>query len=341
MKRVPVSVVIPTYNSAPYVVEAIDSVFAQSVQPTEIIVVDDGSTDDTGQRLAALYDGRIRYIYQENAGVSAARNRGIEAANGDFIAFCDADDVWHPQKLELQMEAFARIPAAGVVGSKGFILPIDSLPQLDALKDNQILPVTWRQLVVKNHVCNSSVVVRSNILNIAGPFDTTLQGPEDHDLWIRISEFSTIVNLDLRLTGYRIVAGSVSRQPKRCEDGMLGILKKLDQRRAWRGHWLLRRKAHSYVAHSCAFLYSAAGDLRGALAHSIRSLLCYPLPYRPSETDTWLERPKRLAIIILRMLKIKSLDPHTVALLRALEAKKAEAADIFDPELNGHAHPSA
>jgi hypothetical protein len=122
---------------------------------------------------------------------------------------------------------------------------------------------------------------------------------------------------------------------------MLRVLHKLDARHAWKGHWLLRRKAYSWVEHTAGFLYSAYGDLGEALKHSLGCFITYPLPYRRSETITWFERPKRLAMIVLRLLKIKSLDPHTIALRRALEAKSAEAADIFDPELNGHAHPSA
>jgi glycosyltransferase involved in cell wall biosynthesis len=346
MKRAPVSVVIPSYNSARYIVETIDSILAQTVQPAEIIVVDDGSTDESAQILAARYDGRIRYIYQENAGVSAARNRGIEAANGDFIAFCDADDIWHPQKLEFQMDAFARIPAAGLVGTKGYILPgagagADAVARYDGLPENVCHFVTWPQLVVKNYICNSSVVVRSSILNIAGDFDTNMQGPEDHDLWVRIAEISTVVNIQYRMTGYRMVPGSVSRQPKRCHNGMIRVLEKLDERKAWKGHWLLRRKAYSYVEHTCGFLYSAAGDLRTALKQSLRAFVTYPLPYRRREVNTHFERPKRLFMIVLRILRIKSPDPHTTALRRALEAKDAEAADIFNSDLNGHATPSA
>src|ERR1044072_212389 len=135
MKRASVSVVIPTYNSGPYLLEAIDSLLAQTLLPSEIIVVDDGSSDDTPARLKD-YRGRIRYIYQENMGVSAARNRGIEAANGDFIAFLDADDIWHPRKLEFQMETFARIPALGLVGTKFFYIPIKRFPAASELPPN-------------------------------------------------------------------------------------------------------------------------------------------------------------------------------------------------------------
>ncbi len=122
MKRANVSVVIPTYNAASWIAETLESVLAQTVQPAEIIVVDDGSTDDTAVVLDP-YQNRIRHICQDNAGVSAARNRAIEAANGEFIAFLDSDDIWHPQKLEYQMDVFAH-PRAGTAWNPGLFHPL-------------------------------------------------------------------------------------------------------------------------------------------------------------------------------------------------------------------------
>lgn len=106
-----VSVIIPTYNRAYCVVEAIESVLGQTFQDFELIVVDDGSTDATAEVLAPYVD-RIRYIYQKNAGVSAARNTGIRAARGQWIAFLDSDDVWLPEKLEIQVEGVHAHPTA-------------------------------------------------------------------------------------------------------------------------------------------------------------------------------------------------------------------------------------
>ena len=99
MKKPLVSVIIPTYNSAGYIEEALESVFEQTLQDFEIIVVDDGSTDGTGEVLRK-YGDRIRYIYQENNGPASARNGGIRVARGEYIAFLDADDLWVSTKLE-------------------------------------------------------------------------------------------------------------------------------------------------------------------------------------------------------------------------------------------------
>src|SRR5437764_1208122 len=101
MNCAPVSVVIPTYNSARYIGDAVESVLAQTLPPAEIIVIDDGSQDDTAQRISPLLD-RVTYRFQKNAGVSAARNLGVSIAQQPLVAFLDADDVWHPAKLQKQ-----------------------------------------------------------------------------------------------------------------------------------------------------------------------------------------------------------------------------------------------
>lgn len=109
-----VSVIIPTYNRASKCVEAVQSVLAQTHRQVEVLVIDDGSTDDTESRLSAM-DGRIRYLRQENAGVSAARNRGLVEARGAYVAFLDSDDRWMPWKLEAQLNILTQFPEAGMV----------------------------------------------------------------------------------------------------------------------------------------------------------------------------------------------------------------------------------
>jgi glycosyltransferase involved in cell wall biosynthesis len=113
-----ISVIIPAYNAADYLGEAIESALAQTVAPYEIIVVDDGSTDDTA-RVAKKYsdaaNAALRYLFQTNAGIGAARNRGLAVARGNFFALLDADDVWLPCKLEQQLDAFERAPSADMV----------------------------------------------------------------------------------------------------------------------------------------------------------------------------------------------------------------------------------
>ena len=119
MNSTSVSVVIPTYNYGHFVVGAVESVLAQTYQNVEIIVVNDGSSDDTKARLEPFM-GRVRYIYQDNQGLSAARNTGIGAATCRWIAFLDSDDLWHPRKLELQMAYLDGHPEVGLLATQYF-----------------------------------------------------------------------------------------------------------------------------------------------------------------------------------------------------------------------------
>ena len=300
-----ISVVIPTYNSGHLLVQAVDSVLAQTVAPAEIIVVDDGSTDDTRERLRP-YSRVVRHVFQENQGVSAARNCGVCAARGELVAFLDADDVWHPRKLELQTRVFVEDPGLGLLGTGTFDWPAAAFPEGGPDQPGPVVPVTWRQLAVKNYLSTSSVVARRNLLIQAGPFDTRLQGPEDRDLWLRVAEIARIANLDRPLTGYRaMVPGSLSKRAATCQAGMLRILRKMDERGAWEGRRLLRRKSFGYLYHSCAYLHASEGSYVKALGNLMRSFAWYPLPYRRSEVRTRFERPKRLVVTLLRMLELK------------------------------------
>ncbi len=129
-----VSVVIPVYNGVKYLSEAIESVLAQTTQPMEVIVVDDGSSDGTAE-ISRQYSLHIRYIYQSNAGAGAARNRGVELARGKFIAFLDADDLWVAEKLSLQLAAFEKNPALDM--AFGTVRQFHS-PELDRKTRGQI-----------------------------------------------------------------------------------------------------------------------------------------------------------------------------------------------------------
>jgi glycosyltransferase involved in cell wall biosynthesis len=295
-----VSVIIPTYNSATLVTKAVQSVLAQSVQPTEIIVVDDGSTDDTRQRLSTY---GVRYLHQQNQGVAAARNLGLRQATGELIAFLDADDVWHPRKLELQIAAIAANPDLVLLGTAVFDWPIEQPGNVNRAGVIKAMP--WRKLAVKNHLVTSSIVVRHTALAKAGDFDTALQGPEDHDLWLRLAEAGVVATLDLPLTGYRQVPGSLSRQAITMRAGMRQILHKLDQRRAWRGQRWLRRKAYGYCDYSCAYMAGAAGLPGRALGDVARSMLWYPLPYDRSEVRFPLARLRMLPMNLARLLRLR------------------------------------
>ena len=184
-----VSVVIPAFNMALFVRDAVESVFNQTYTDYELIIVDDGSSDNT-EEILQLYAGRIRYFKQTNAGVSAARNRGIQEAKADYVAFLDADDLWLPDKLELQMQAFDNqkdlaLVACGysVRGRDGKIVIRDVLRKNYPTRKELFQALSICQLIPG---CASGVVVKKKCFSEVGNFDTTLRVGEDWDMWLRV-----------------------------------------------------------------------------------------------------------------------------------------------------------
>ncbi len=305
-----VSVIIPTYNCGHFNTEAVDSVLAQTIAPTQIIVIDDGSTDDTATRLQPYLARGVTYLQQKNAGVSAARNHGLRLATSDFIAFLDADDVWHPQKLELQLATLAPRLDLGILGTGRFDWPNvrpKSIPSGDSPVVEEIL---WRDLVMRNYFTTSSIVARRSAISAAGEtaFDTALQGPEDYDLWLRISEQTQVANLQLALTGYRDHTSGLGSHPQRMEEGTQRILEKLKQRGAWKkpGGRRLRRRAFAYHHYVCAYMHSVSGSHAAAVIRALRSLLDYPWPFSSAEVRIQMARPKLLGMATLRMLRLRA-----------------------------------
>lgn len=180
-----VSVIIPTYNRASLVVEAVDSVLAQSFRNLELIVIDDGSTDETAARLAA-YGAGLRYDRQERFGVSAARNRGLALAQGEWVAFLDSDDLWLPKKLEVQADFFARNPGAEIcqTGEVWIRNGRRVNPRRKHAKPSGDIFEPSLELCL---VSPSAVMLRKSLFSLVGTFDPRLPACEDYDLWLRIA----------------------------------------------------------------------------------------------------------------------------------------------------------
>lgn len=293
-----VSVVIPTYNSGPLVTEAVESVLAQTRPADEVIVVDDGSTDDTAARLAA-YGPRVRYITKENGGVSSARNRGVAEANGDAVAFLDADDVWHPRKLELHSAVLAAHPHIGLLGTLAYDWPVAAHPVAPAVA---VAPqeYTADDLLVRNPITTSTVLIRTTVIRQAGPFDPMLQGPEDYDMWLRVSRLAAVAILPIQLTGYRIgTPNSLSKNAVRMESRLRRILAKLEADGVFCRRPLLRRKAWAYFRYNCALMYRDAGCRVTAVNRFVRSLAAWPLRL---DYDRSASRLKMLAATVGQLL---------------------------------------
>jgi len=192
-----VSVIIPTYNRGWTIGEAVDSVLAQDYRDFELIVVDDGSADNTSQVLDA-YRGTIKVFRQENKGVSAARNRGIAEASGRFIAFLDSDDLWLPQKLSTQVEFFNTTPDALICQTEEVWIRsgVRVNPKKRHKKPSGMIFEPSLALCL---VSPSAVMIRRSLLEIVGNFDETLPLCEDYDLWLRISCRFPVYRIDTPL----------------------------------------------------------------------------------------------------------------------------------------------
>lgn len=202
MNQTLVSVIIPAYNAARFLPEALESVFNQTWLNFEVIVVDDGSTDNTREVLKP-YMARITYLQKKNDGtVASVRNMGLRYAHGAFVAFLDADDVWLPEKTVLQMGQMAD-KSVGMTGSCGDE-PITAR--------GPARTISYEQLLLKNRFSASSVLCRRACIEEVGFFDERLvfRGVEDWDLWLRIVRRWPATYIPRRIVTIRSVEGSVS-----------------------------------------------------------------------------------------------------------------------------------
>ena len=192
-----VSVIIPTYNRCHCIVKAIDSVVSQTFQDLEVIVVDDGSTDHTQSTLSTyINDKRIQYIYQENKGVSAARNTGIKLAQGDWVAFLDSDDQWLPKKLHKQIQLIETSSVdVGCVICNSRFEPFKSEKVRTSFENAPFLPVHPQGicsnissiLLTRFILFNQSAIIKKSYLEEVGGYNENLSVLEDYDLALKLS----------------------------------------------------------------------------------------------------------------------------------------------------------
>ena len=215
-----VSVVIPAYNYGRFVTEAVECALNQTWRPLEVIVVDDGSTDDTRQRLTPFLD-RIRYFYQDNKGLSAARNTGIRHARGEWVALLDADDLWHPRKTEVQLGVAGIDASVGLVGSPTCSeMPVE-LPDHPATR-----AIGVRDFLFGGPVAASSALVRRKAFDLVGGFDETLTSVEDRDMWLRLSVAQRGLQVATPWGRHRDHAEQMSRNAQRMFDNYVRVLTK-------------------------------------------------------------------------------------------------------------------
>jgi len=189
-----ISVIIPTYNKAQYLGEAIKSVLNQTYKNIEIIIIDDGSTDKTREVVKSFDDEGIIYFSQENKGPASARNTGIKKAKGKYIAFLDSDDLWLKEKLKRQIDFMEKNSEIGLMGTacyeitdKGRIIGKKIFPV-----KNEILQ---KDLIKYNPFIQSSVMTKREVFDKVGLYDENFRESEDYDLWLRIASQYKIANL--------------------------------------------------------------------------------------------------------------------------------------------------
>lgn len=212
-----VSAVIPTRNRSAQLKDAIDSVLRQSLPVREVIVVDDGSTDETGQILAS-YGDRIRAISQPQGGASAARNRGFREARGEWIAFLDDDDVWLETKNAKQMALAQNNPSLGLIYC-GDIVMDERLRKV--LKERPAIAANrgdvFERLVASNFIFTSGVIAKREAINQAGHMDVQLRWAHDWDLWLKIVARYTVDVIPEPLVLYRLAADGLTYEIRATE----------------------------------------------------------------------------------------------------------------------------
>ena len=223
-----VTIVMPVYNGEAFIAEAIESVIAQTYPHWELIVVDDGSTDGTATIVRAFDDPRIRYTYQENQGLAAARNTGIRAAQGEYLAFLDADDEWTPQFLQKCVDVLAADETLAGVYTRNYFIDQKGnvLPQLGG----RVVPDhTFRnRLLEGGFFPPHAALVRTEVVREVGLFHTQLegQGTEDWHLWLRISQRYTMRGIPEPLARYRVYPGSMSTDASSMHANRIAVLAK-------------------------------------------------------------------------------------------------------------------
>lgn len=277
-----VSVVIASYNMAQYLPVALRSAMDQSYRDIEILVIDDGSTDDTQDVMRSfLDDTRVRYIRQENGGQARAKNRGIQEAKGAFVAFLDADDLWVPTKLESQIPLF-QAEAVGTVFSRSIEVDAHGV-------DVRLLefPIYrgWvsGELLVFNFVGFSTSVVRKRCFERLGNFREDLGMGIDYEMWLRLSAHYQFDFVDAPLVRYRVWSGQMSKNfERRYRNGIQimgeflarcpGVVEESVQRHAW---------AHTYTGFADS-VRRDEGRTKAALGHYLRALR-----HRPTYIPAW------------------------------------------------------
>ena len=273
---VDVSVIIATHNRASMVGQAIDSVLSQSKPVREVIVVDDGSSDENEtQRTLSGYGDRIRAFFRPQGGASAARNFGMQAARGGWIAFLDDDDVWLPAKIERQMNIVADNPNVGLVYCSDYAVDenLRVLYTREAAPENR--GDVFERLLMKNFIFTSCVIARKDAVERANYMRSDLRFAQDWDLWLKISVHATVDFVTEPLVLYRQSAVGCLTRDMSATEKLLELRTIVDGNRS-----LVSDRVYSCARQQVELQWASSSLKEGkngqAFLHSMRAIRCQP-----------------------------------------------------------------
>jgi glycosyltransferase involved in cell wall biosynthesis len=281
-----ISVVVPAFNYGCYLAEAIRSVLAQSFSDFELIIVDDGSKDDTRKIVHRFPDPRIRYIYQSNRGLSAARNTGIANARFALIAFLDADDLWMPEMLASAHARFQLLPPSfGLAACDSLRISQEGALLDHSRRGGRTLSereIRSRDLILKSHFMPSTVVARREVFERVGAFDTSLRSTEDRDMWIRAASQFRVHYVSEPLVRIRKHGSNMSKNADRMRQNMRRVLAKSFQG-GIRSPGMLSAFFRAYAFHffEVAWMYFDEDRTGEAIAALLKSLVLWPVFLAP------------------------------------------------------------
>lgn len=198
-----ISVIIPAFNAADFITEAIESILAQTVTDFEILVIDDGSSDATAD-IVSRFGEPVRLLRQENGGPAKARNQGIREARGEFVAFLDADDIWKETKLKKQLALFEADPELGMVFTEGYVFNQEGIFRKNLSKRERLMSGNLPQnILLHSGLSTPTVMLRKRVLDEIGLFEESLAHAEDDNLWIRVAVRYPVELIDEALVGVR------------------------------------------------------------------------------------------------------------------------------------------
>lgn len=297
-----VSVVIPAYNAMTYLPQTLDSVLRQTFTDFEVLIINDGSKDNIIQWVSEITDPRVKLISQENQGLPGARNTGIAHAQGEYIAFLDADDLWESTKLEKQIQCFEEHPEAGVVYTWTLLVDEYGKPT-GRIFASQAEGNVWRQLLETDVISNgSSAMIRKDCFDIVGVFDRTLTSAEDLDMWLRIAVHYPFAVVKEPLTLYRQYSNSMSKNRQRMFQNLRTVVEKAFQTVPLE-MLHLRNPAYASITLNQAWWSVDEGDYTTARAWQKQAYLHYP---RVQYSEKYLRLT--IAIVLIQLFGSHSYD---------------------------------